>query len=121
MNLSNISLVFIGGGAGSVLRFLLSAAVLRFQPVSWPVATLLANLSACAILALLVRFSGSISLSEQFKLLLITGFCGGLSTFSTFSYESFLLVRTGNWQWAIANILISLLLCLGILFSLVRK
>ncbi len=121
MNLTNIGIVFIGGGAGSVLRFLLSVTVLRFQPLHLPVATLVANLIACAVLALIVRFSGSISANEQLKLLLLTGFCGGLSTFSTFSYESLLLVKTGNWHWAAANVVINLLICFGILFTLIRK
>jgi len=121
MNLNQLLLVFVGGGAGSVLRFLFSVAIVRYQFSSLPLATLIANLLACAILAIAVRVSFTSGLNEQVRLLLITGFCGGLSTLSTCSYETVTLIRGGNWQWAAGNILINLLVCLGILFLAVRK
>jgi CrcB protein len=112
----NFVLVFLGGGIGSVLRY---AIGLAFQRSSYqlPLATLLANITACLI------FAGCLSLAEgknATRLLLLTGFCGGLSTFSTFGFETWLLIKQGNYTWATANIFISLVLCIGA-FILIKK
>jgi CrcB protein len=55
------------------------------------------------------------------KALLITGFCGGFSTFSTFSYETFELMRSGQYWFATANVLVSVALGVGVLFVLAKS
>ena len=55
------------------------------------------------------------------KALLIAGFCGGFSTFSTFSYETFELLKSGNYFFAVANMAVSLLLGVGVLFILAKS
>ena len=111
--------VFAGGGAGSLLRFYIGEAC-RHNALNLPVATLLSNLLACAIFALVVMAAGRTQVSPQTQLLLLTGFCGGLSTFSTFGYETFLLLRQGMVWWAVINVALSTLLAL-VMFRLIVK
>lgn len=101
--------IFIGGGTGSVARWLLS---LRFNPVhqAIPLGTLTANLLGAFIIgAGLAWFSRMTHLDPMWKLLITTGFCGGLTTFSTFSAEVVFLLQEGRIGWALTNIAVNLL------------
>jgi fluoride exporter len=111
----NILAVFIGGGLGSVVRYLLGLVFQR-STLSLPIATLLANILACLIFAIALKFFSVKLESPVVKLFLLTGICGGLSTFSTFSYETAELMKQGNTLWAIINIAVSMLVCTGIFF-----
>lgn len=100
--------VFIGGGIGSVARWLLSA---RFNSASLaiPMGTLIANLTGAFIIGLaFALFSRFSHLDPIWKLLITTGFCGGLTTFSTFSFEVVALMQEGRFAWAGLNVLINL-------------
>ncbi len=78
-------LVFLGGGLGSICRFFIA----RLLPtgIGFPWGTLLANTLSCFILGALIGLRLKGSLPQQAQFLLMTGFCGGFSTFSTFSLE----------------------------------
>lgn len=100
--------VFIGGGIGSVVRWLLSAKY-NSASLAIPMGTLIANLTGAFIIGLtLALFSRFSHLDPIWKLLITTGFCGGLTTFSTFSYEVIVLMQEGRLAWAGLNILINL-------------
>ncbi|MFT5858716.1 MAG: CrcB protein [Flavobacteriaceae bacterium] len=109
--------VFLGGGLGSLARFGLGKLVGSVLVTNFPLGTLFANVLACVILALLVI---GVNPQEEgnswVQPLLIIGFCGGFSTFSTFSNETFQLLDQGNTFLAILNILISVLVGVGLIF-----
>lgn len=116
MKLINLVAIFVGGGLGSVARFLVSRLVISVGYKSnFPLATLLANLGACIVMALVLSFTlRDKSISESWSLFWLVGVCGGFSTFSTFSYENWLLVKDGLYGVLALNILLSVVMCVGI-------
>lgn len=112
----NYLLVFIGGGLGSIIRYLLS---LGFQKTNFnlPIATFCANIISCLIFGgLIYIYKEKQLIPEQYKLFILIGVCGGLSTFSTFSFETFELIKQGLTTWAIVNIAVSCILCTALFF-----
>lgn len=113
----NLVAVFIGGGIGSLCRYGMSVLLINNKGSHFPLATFLSNLLACIILALILVFlKDKIQHFPFLAPLLITGFCGGFSTFSTFSLETMELLNTGNYTWAILNVLVSVALGIGVLW-----
>lgn len=108
----NWFLVFIGGGVGSLVRYGVS---LMLKNAAWtlPVATLFSNIAASFIIGILTGLSLKSLLSDEYKWLLATGFCGGFSTFSTFSNETVQLFQNGQSFSALFNIFLSVILCLA--------
>jgi len=112
----NYVLVFIGGGLGSLIRFMISLLVSK-TTLTLPVATLSSNLISCALFgAFIYYYTEKQLIPEIYRHLILIGICGGLSTFSTFSYETFELIKQGLTGWAIANVLVSCILCTGLFF-----
>jgi fluoride exporter len=110
----SILLVGIGGFVGSVARYLV-AIVFAGQVASlFPFATLTVNVVGCFLIGILFALSdrGNI-LSPEWRILLTTGFCGGFTTFSTFSYESLRLMQDGEYLYLLAYVLLSVVVGLA--------
>jgi CrcB protein len=92
--------ICVGASFGALLRWWLGAQFNNLFPTI-PPGTLIANLAGGYIVGLAIGFFASFpALSPEWRLLVITGFCGGLTTFSTFSAELVLLMQQGRGVWA---------------------
>ena len=91
-------LVFIGGGLGSVLRFIIGKWLNNTQN-GIPYGTFAANILGSFLIGLILGYAAkNNNLSEGQTLLLATGFCGGFTTFSTFAYENHMLLKSGDFS-----------------------
>ncbi len=117
----NVIWVFLGGGIGSAIRYFIGT-IFSKTTLALPIATLCSNMLSCFIFAFaLFVFNEKLQSSGSLKLFLLTGICGGLSTFSTFSHETFELLKQHNYIWGVGNILLSVILCLLIFYIFIGK
>jgi len=105
-------LIALGGAAGSLLRYSLGGAVQRLSESGFPVGTMFVNVSGCFLIGVLLRQFLNMQLSHDLRALLIVGFCGGFTTFSTFSAETITLIDGGEYGRAAAYVAFSVGLCL---------
>lgn len=106
-------LVFVGAGAGGSLRYFISALTYKFLPIVFPFGTLIVNFLGSIILGFVIYGLGDKELiSSNIRLLLGVGFCGGFTTFSTFSLETMNLLRDSQFLFAGINIFANLILTL---------
>lgn len=106
-------LVFVGGGIGSLLRYFAG----RFIPATlsdsfFPTAILLVNVLASGVLGAVVGWAATRIVGSDVRLLVGVGFCGGLSTFSSFSYDTIVLLQNGRTAAALLNVGLNVVLCL---------
>lgn len=111
----NILLVFLGGGIGSVLRYLAGIWVYRMIPTPFPWSTWLVNMVGSFVIGIVYGLVLSANQTGEFhKLLLITGFCGGFTTFSSFSYENMILLQDGKFLpfmiYALSSLVVGILM-----------
>jgi CrcB protein len=95
--MKNLLLVFIGGGFGSVLRFVLGK-LLNNSENGIPYGTFVANVLGSLLIGFILGYAAkNDALSQNSTLLLATGFCGGFTTFSTFAYENHIFLKSGDF------------------------
>jgi CrcB protein len=102
--LKSLLVIAIGASLGAWLRWLLGIKLNTLFPTI-PPGTVVANMVGGYIIGLAIAFlAASPSLSPEWRLLVITGFCGGLTTFSTFSAETVALIQEGRLLWALGSV-----------------
>ena len=95
--MKQLLLVFIGGGFGSVLRYIVGK-YLNSPQTGIPYGTFVANILGSLLIGLILGYAAkNNTLSQSQTLLLATGFCGGFTTFSTFAYENHVFLRNGDF------------------------
>jgi len=110
--------VAIGEAIGGVSRFYLGAAVQQRVGLDFPAGTFLVNISGSLLLGFIVRYAlQSGTISPEVRAMLTTGFCGGYTTFSTFSYEALVMLDDGRYGRAAAYIFGSVALSLVAVYA----
>ena len=109
--------IAVGSAIGGVSRFLFGGAVQRLAGSTFPIGTLVVNITGSFLLGAILRYGiDTPSLSPELRAMLTIGFCGGYTTFSTFSYETIALMEDGEWTRAAAYLTLSVLLSLAATF-----
>ena len=104
----------LGGALGAIARYWIGSGLNQSGQLTFPLGTLSVNvLGSFFIGGLYIYLSERPELSEAYRHLLLTGFLGALTTFSTFSLETLLLIEQAHYNTALLNVLGSIILCLG--------
>lgn len=107
--MKEIILVFLGGGIGSALRYLVSKAStnwLMHHP--FPFATFAVNIIGCFLIGIFLTLPEKFEwFTIEYRLFLATGICGGFTTFSTFSYENYALIKEGDYFYFVGYTILS--------------
>ncbi|WP_205503997.1 fluoride efflux transporter CrcB [Rufibacter psychrotolerans] len=99
--IKQILLVGLGGGVGSILRFLTSALTAKYYAGAFPLSTFGVNVMGCFLIGLLLGVLGqNMQTNQDLRLLFVTGFCGGYTTFSAFAAENIALWQN-NHYWTV--------------------
>ena len=111
-----IAAVAVGGALGSVARYLLGAFIQDRVSIGLPIGTLLINVVGSLLLGFFMALGlETTAITPEVRFLLTTGFCGGFTTFSTFSYETYRLIEDAEYETAgiyiVASVLLSVLAC----------
>ena len=110
--------VFLGGGLGSLMRYGMQAAMHgRISPFLFPWATLSVNILGSFLIGMFYVLSARFNLSDETRLFLTTGLCGGFTTFSTFSHEGMTLIRQGNYGTFLLYVTLSVALGVAAAFA----
>jgi CrcB protein len=103
--MTKLLLIFIGSGAGGVLRYVLAGWTQRLANGSFPIGTLIVNITGCLLIGFLTAaFSGRVLVREEYRVAVLIGLLGGYTTFSTFGLETFALLNAGQPWRALLNV-----------------
>ena len=110
--------VFVGAGFGGIARYAVAMFVDEQLAPSFPLATLLINVTGSFLLGVIMRLAlHSDAVNPELRALLATGFCGGYTTFSTFSYETARLIETGDYRRAASYVGSSVIVAVAATFA----
>ena len=107
--------VTLGSAIGGLLRYAITRLTLTLS-ISFPFGTVLINVLGSFVIGYfgtLTLQSGKYPASDNLRLFVMVGICGGFTTFSSFSLQTFDLMRSGGWGRALANVVLSVVLCVG--------
>jgi CrcB protein len=112
-----VLLIGLGGAIGSILRFLTSLVAAHWFGAEFPYGTLIVNLSGAFVIGLVQQVgSETLLIPDNVRIFLTTGMMGGLTTYSTFSYETVRLMETNAWHQAWINIFVTTTVALSLCF-----
>jgi len=107
-------LIGTGGFLGSVLRYWTSVNAYKIFGEKFPYGTFVVNVLGCLLIGFISEISENrFLISPEIRIFLMIGFLGGYTTFSTFGYETFMLVQDKDYVTAVANIFLSVIVCLA--------
>jgi fluoride exporter len=110
-------LICLGGAIGTGLRYLTSGLAARWLGADFPYGTLIVNVVGSFLIGLIQQIGiASLLIPDATRLFLTVGIMGGLTTYSSFSYETVRLAQMGAWGEAWVNVLVTTALCLGVCF-----
>ena len=106
-----ILLIALGGAVGSVARYLMGRAVQGALHLEFPIGTFAVNVLGCLLIGVLAKFFMHSQTELPLRATLMIGFCGGFTTFSTFSLDTLGLIQGGEWGKAAVYVALSALVC----------
>ena len=123
--LDKIGILIVGGAVGTLSRYYLAEWGQSVWGSHFPYGTLLVNMTGCLLMGCVVgfaesRYSGLIEMPYQLRLLLMTGFLGAFTTFSSYELEALLLLRAGAWERALLYLAGSVVLGLLVMWAGLR-
>jgi CrcB protein len=109
--------ICLGGAIGTGLRYLTASLAVRWLGADFPYGTLIVNVVGSFLIGLIQQVGAtSLLIPETTRLFLTVGIMGGLTTYSSFSYETLRLAQIGAWGQAWINVLVTTAVCLGVCF-----
>jgi len=116
--IKNLLLVAFGGGAGSMARYLCRKWLSEDHSHPFPWATFIVNLAGCFLIGVIYAAAEKVTfITPQIRLLLVTGFCGGFTTFSTFAFENMNLLRGNDTIYFLIYTIASVVLGIAAVFG----
>lgn len=113
MFIIDVIIVMIGGGVGAVTRYLTANWAAQTYGTDFPYGTLIVNVAGCFVIGIIMTLvTEKFIVNPYWRLLTVTGFLGGLTTFSSFSYETFKLFSDGQMQYGLYNVFSNIILSL---------
>jgi len=108
--------IALGGAIGTLLRYIVGGLDYRFSGGVFPISTLVVNVTGSLVIGFLWGIVDRFAVSPNVRLFVFIGILGGYTTFSTFSLETFNLMRDGEYRIALMNVILSVILSIGAVF-----